>query len=478
MTSKLSSDSFDIKKALEEEGVYAYGFGHIAKAAMFDRDLSCVAKGIYAYFCSFTNARNTAYPKLSTILNDLNIDKKTYYKHFEQLVVNGYITVKKSEKYKKKNVYIINEYVKKVNCELAEDEESESVLIVDGIKAHGYGTVPKLAMIDKRLTIKAKALMAFLLSLTGAGKRAFPRRDAICMKLAVNKNTYTSMMNELIRYGYIKVTQRRTRHGNFSINDYHFEVNPVEIEELIVLESSDVDNSAIVENNVESCGKENSALQKNEISTSFNNAKNGLNSGFSPCPKNSPLFKNGLNSGFSPCPKNSPLFEDHRVPKIPPLPCPKNSPPNINSNNITTIQSTSIHHPSNKVIDYNLPKGKELIDTVHSISHYEEYEKYSDMYSHKHCKVVELLVNIFSSDHIIHKTERYAASFLWRRFVFILNNKYGDYSPCNDFIFDIINYYEECISMYNIEYPIKYLRTLIIDKIFSDYDDCIFPSSY
>ena len=456
MASKLSSDSFDIKKALEEEGVYAYGFGHIAKAAMFDRDLSCVAKGIYAYFCSYTNAKNTAYPKLSTILTDLNIDKKTYYKHFEQLVENGYITVKKSEKYKKKNVYTINEYVKKVNCELAEDEESESVLIVDGIKAHGYGTVPKLAMIDKRLTIKAKALMAFLLSLTGAGKRAFPRRDAICMKLSVNKNTYTSMMNELIRYGYIKVTQRRTRHGNFSINDYHFEVNPVEIEELIVLESSDVDNSAIVENNVENCGKEEISIQENEFSTSFNNAKNGLN------------------SGFSPCPKNSPLFEEHRVPKIPPLPCPKNSPPNINSNNISNNLSTSIHHPSNKVIE-SLPIDRnELKRELHRLSRYEYYLSYSDNYARRHCRVIDIMEHLFSEKIIFHKDEIIESNVLWLYLVHLLNNDYNSDAPLTDFVCDILTYFDQCDSMYNIASPSKYLRTIIIDRIITNYDEKIF----
>ena len=469
MANKLNSDSFDIKKALKEEGIYAYGFGHIAKAAMFDRDISCVAKGIYAYLCSFTNAKNIAYPSISTILNDLKIDKKTYYKHFEQLVENGYISVTKAENYKKKNVYIINEYVKKVTCELSVEDESESMLIVDSIKAHGYGTVPKLAMIDKRLTIKAKALMAFLLSLTGAGKRAFPRRDALCMKLGIAKNTYTGMMNELIKYGYIKVTQRRTRKGNFSINDYYFEINPVEIEEVTALEDSAADSSK----DVEICEKESNITQEKKFSTCFNNVENGLDSEFSPCRKNSPLFENGLNSGFSPCRKNSPLLKKSRVAKIPPLPCRKNSPPNINNNNNPSMIGSSILYPTNKVINNNIPTGMELKEALHFISNYKYYSQYQDNYANKHCKIVDILVSIFSKSSISFRGTYIDSTELWKSFAHILENDYCSESPCIDFIYDVIIYYDQCLEMYHIEHPASYLRTIVIDKIVKDYENFI-----
>ena len=455
MANKLNSDSFDIKKALKEEGVYAYGFGHIAKAAMFDRDISPTAKGIYAYLCSFTNAKNIAYPKLSTILSDLNINKRTYYIHFEQLIKYGYITIKKAEGYKNKNVYIINEYVKKVNCDITEDEESDSIFIVDGIKAHGYGTVPKLAMIDKRLTIKAKALMAFLLSLTGAGKKAFPRRDVICTRLGVNKNTYTSMMNELIRYGYIKVTQRRTRHGNFSINDYHFEINPVEIDELVVTENSDADNSTIVENNVESCGKEESTIQNNEVPSHFNN------------------IENGLNSEFSPCPKNCTFLTGHRVLKTAPSPCPKNcTDNNINNNNNTSMISSSILLPNNKVIN-DKPDGEELKITLHRISRYDEYSNYSDSYAKKYCKTVDILIALFSENQVLYKGQKINTYVLWECFVKILKVDYSTETSCVDFIFDVLIYFNNCLSMYHIEHPARYLRSLLIDKLITAHDDNI-----
>ena len=473
MANKLNSECFDIKKALQDDGVYAYGFGHIAKVAMLDRDLSCTAKGIYAYFCSYASTKNSAYPKLSTILNDLGLNKRTYYKHFDQLTENGYITIKKADGFKNKNIYIINEYVKKVNCDISKSDESESVFIVDGIKAHGYGTIPKLAMIDKRLTIKAKALMAFLLSLSGAGKCAFPRRDVICMQLNVSKNTYVSMMNELISYGYIRITQRRTRNGAFAVNDYHFEVNPVEKKRVIDQEHVDIKISNHVDNIVERCGNIENTVDNDQTAATKGIGKNGLNSEFSPCPKNCTFLESGLNSGFSPCPKNCTFLESNRVPKTALSPCPKNcTNNNINSNNNTVLLCTSIPYP-NKVIMNNMPKETELKDLLHIISNYEYYKHFADAYAQKHCKVVDILFGLFSEDSIIHKNVRIETTNLWRYFVHILMKNYPDEKPCVDFIYDVLLYYDQCISMYIIEYPARYLRSLVIDKIINDYDECI-----
>jgi hypothetical protein len=471
MASKLNSNSFDIKKALREEGVYAYGFGHIAKAVMFDRDLSCTAKGIYAYFCSYTNKNNTAYPKLTTILKDLGIDKKTYYKHFDQLVENGYITIKKAEGYKNKNVYIINEYVKKININLTEDDGSDSIFVVDGIKAHGFGTVPKLLMIDKRLTIKAKALMAFLLSLSGGGKCAFPRRDVICMRLGITLNTYKSLMKEIVTCGYIIVKQRRNKKGSFAINDYHFVINPVEKDEQ---KAVDVENSIDVNNYVENCGKAENSVDKENKADTKPNAKNGLNSELSPWAKNSPFLENGLNSELSPRAKNSPLLESDRGPKIPPSPRVKNSPHNnINNNNNTSMIGTSILYPINKVTD-NKPIGEELKITLHCISHYDEYSNYSDSYAKKYCKAVDILINLFGESHVSHKGQRIDTFDLWKYFVKVLKEGYSTDTSCVDFMFDVLIYFNNCLSMYHIEHPARYLRTLFIDKIICDYDETVF----
>lgn len=468
MANKLHSESLNISKVLKEDGVYAYGFGHIAKVAMLDRDLSCAAKGIYAYFCSFANSKNAAYPKISTILNDLGINKRTYYKHFDLLTENGYITIQKAEGFKNKNIYVINEYVNKVNCELTDNDCSESAFVVDGIKTFGYGTIPKLIMIDKRLTIKAKALMAFLLSLSGAGRCAFPRRDAICMQLGVSKNTYVTMMNELISCGYIEVKQRRTRNGTFAVNDYHFIINPVAKDNCTASKPIDVD----VDKNVDICEEE--GISANRIENKNKNLyiNTGLNTALAPCTKKCTLPENGLNSGFSPCTKNCTFLENDRVPKNEPFPCPQNcTNNNINSNNNNVLLCASILHPCNKVISDNMPNGNELKHTLHIISEYEYYRQFSDSYARKHCRIVDILIGIFSDKGIIHNDEPIDTGELWRRFAHILNeNNYLQNAPCVDFIYDVLIYYEQCESMYRIEHPARYIRTLIIDKIINDYD--------
>lgn len=471
MAKKHNSESFNIQKVLKEDGVYAYGFGHIAKVVMLDRDLSCAAKGIYAYFCSFTNAKNAAYPKLSTILKDLGINKRTYYKHFDLLTENGYITVQKAEGFKNKNIYIINEYVKKVNYEISDADCTESAFVVEGIKTYGYGTIPKLIMIDMRLSIKAKALMAFLLSLSGAGRCAFPRRDIICLQLGVSKNTYVGMMNELISYGYIKVKQRRTRNGTFAVNDYHFEINPIENTVKKEPETINVAKDDDVDKNVDLCESADETEDYPIENDLKSNDKNGLNSGSEPCTKKCTFPKNGLNSEFSPRPKNCTFPETYRVTKNTPFPCPQNcTNNNINSNNNNESLCTSILYPCNKVISDKIPKGNELRESLHCISKYKYYRQFSDAYARKHCRTVEIIISIFSEDYIIHKNNKIEAGDLWREFVHILDSNYQKDSPCVDFIYDILMYFDQCSSMYRIEHPTKYLRTLIIDKIINDYD--------
>jgi hypothetical protein len=94
---------------LQVEGVNAKGFGNVPKIVMKDKRLSLAAKGLYAYFCSYSGSGNRAFPGRSTILNDLQITKDTYYKHLDSLKLHDYIRVKqeRTEGKYKRNVYIL-----------------------------------------------------------------------------------------------------------------------------------------------------------------------------------------------------------------------------------------------------------------------------------------------------------------------------------------------------------------------------------
>ena len=101
----------DLENILIVEGVNAKGFGTIPKLVMKDRRLTPQAKAIYAYFCSYAGCGSTAFPKVAQIMYDLNMSNKTYYKHFELLTTNGYITVIKRKKEGNKfdnNIYKLN----------------------------------------------------------------------------------------------------------------------------------------------------------------------------------------------------------------------------------------------------------------------------------------------------------------------------------------------------------------------------------
>jgi len=74
-------------------GVMEKGYGIIPKLVMKDKELSVEAKSIYAYFCSYAGAGNTAFPSVDLICADLNISDKRFRKHRDLLVEKGYLLV-------------------------------------------------------------------------------------------------------------------------------------------------------------------------------------------------------------------------------------------------------------------------------------------------------------------------------------------------------------------------------------------------
>jgi len=73
-------------------GLKSCGYGIIPKAVMIDKRLSVKAKGIYAYFCSFTGTGDAAFPTKENIIEHLGISERTYYKFYKTLTDLNYIT--------------------------------------------------------------------------------------------------------------------------------------------------------------------------------------------------------------------------------------------------------------------------------------------------------------------------------------------------------------------------------------------------
>lgn len=91
----------------------------------------------------------------------------------------------------------------------------------------GYGIAPQLLMMDRRLSIGAKALFCYISSIAGSapnpefgGPASWPTRERICADLGINKDTFTRYLRELREFGYIRVEQKRVDGEKFGRNVY------------------------------------------------------------------------------------------------------------------------------------------------------------------------------------------------------------------------------------------------------------------
>jgi len=194
------------------------GYGKIYKAVMRNRDLPLIAKAIYSYFCSFAGNSDKAFPKRDKITRDMCVNKDTFTKHLATLVEKGYIA---KERTPSGNIYTIVQSVPSYNIKMQEQPEDEltDMLVFENIKAKGFGTIPKLVMLDKRLTAQAKGIYAYFASFAGMGTTAFPRATTIIRELKLSKNTYYKHFNLLLEHGYITVEQGRSN-GKYEVCIY------------------------------------------------------------------------------------------------------------------------------------------------------------------------------------------------------------------------------------------------------------------
>ncbi len=87
------------------------GFGQVKRSVMRDKSLSIEAKAIYAYFCGFAGNDTKAYPLRDTIVEELGISLKRYYKYLKELQDKNIIKIQtvKTQNGFKRNIYYIND---------------------------------------------------------------------------------------------------------------------------------------------------------------------------------------------------------------------------------------------------------------------------------------------------------------------------------------------------------------------------------
>lgn len=85
----------------------------------------------------------------------------------------------------------------------------ENILEVEGVNAKGYGVLPQSVMFDRDLSVESKAIYAYFVSYTGAGRTIFPKRETILFDLKMSKNAFYKHFNPLVKNGYIKISKAK-----------------------------------------------------------------------------------------------------------------------------------------------------------------------------------------------------------------------------------------------------------------------------
>lgn len=97
---------------------------------------------------------------------------------------------------------------------------SNDQLKVEGILSKGYGLSPKLIMKDKRLTIEAKAIYAYMASYAGNGQTAFPSMSLMQEDLDITEKRLRKHRDLLVDAGYLEIVRERNEKGHLGKNVY------------------------------------------------------------------------------------------------------------------------------------------------------------------------------------------------------------------------------------------------------------------
>ena len=224
------------------------------------------------------------------------------------------------------------------------------VLRVQGINSMGYGSVSKMVMKDRSLTVEAKAIYSYFCSYAGAGDTAFPSVKSIREDLGMGEDRFYYHFLHLKAYGYIEVTERiDPGTKKFKSNLYTLVSNPVQNPELI--------------NQLEEKKKSKKAksLKKSEVETNIPSEENEPEK---PYPEN----------------KGTEKIDKKPYPDFPctEIPCPENKGTNINNisfkNNSYLYNNQSIYQSSMKVKKTDRQTEKEIneLDYISSLCELEK----------------------------------------------------------------------------------------------------------
>lgn len=150
-------------------------------------------------------------------------------------------------------------------------EKFTNILEVEGINAQGFGMIAKMAMLDQRLTIEAKAIYSYFCSYAGGGSTAFPSVSKIVYDLKISKDRYYKHFKLLVECGYITIRQTKDK-GKFANNIYRIMSNPVSCPQNEEMDSPCPENSDKENSDKENSDTGNQDTNINNINiNNFNN---------------------------------------------------------------------------------------------------------------------------------------------------------------------------------------------------------------
>ena len=221
-----------IETVLEMDGIMAKGYGVVAKVPMRDTELKIKDKGLYAYLCAMSGGGVRTWPSRGKILADLQIGKDAFYSSLERLISLGYLSKTTRRLHGDSGMWTRTVYTIELNpkgrtCDAEEPMgDDNGSLTVEGMLGDGWGFAPRLVMTDPRLSIREKALYAYILTYAAVGKVAYPKVETIQYHLGISDKSYRDMMRQLCKLGYIVRRRRRLANGRMGCYDYYISQKP------------------------------------------------------------------------------------------------------------------------------------------------------------------------------------------------------------------------------------------------------------
>lgn len=383
----------------------------------------------------------------------------------------------------------------------------EYILEVEGVNAKGYGLISQAVMFDRDLSVQSKAIYAYFVSYTGAGRTIFPKRETILADLKMSKNTFYKHFNPLVKNGYIKVSKAK---GFKNKNVYTVCNNPKKVncaiesdksESLLSLDGINAKGFGFVPKlimcdsrlDVKSKGliaffyslvqagcrafphrkticiylglsKDsyykalNQLIEYNYITVKQRHTKNGRFTVNDYILNSNPVVN-------APCPENWDNINNDRVWKFETLPCPEN----CDNNNITSINSSNNISSSNLEVSYILytQDEDEIRQMIYRLARFVDYSACKDDFARKYCRTVKALVEMLCvKEHTLYGKQLVRTKDLFD----YLNDCITDDTDglsLRDLICQTVWHYDLCSEKYNIRRPTEYLKSLLWDEIYN-----------